>query len=459
MMTGKTTPLLLLPDELLIKIATLVIRDTDGHSGSLSELQITSVCRHLRALCICTPELWTGINLDWPPDIVQLFLRRADSQPLELLLTNPPILETTLQCLAQAKQLRFELHATERESTEGISLFPPPVVKRLKKTNLPILRVLIIRGGYDHNWRILPNFLTTASCANLVTFTAQETHISSFPHFPALRTLELHSCSIRLSNLHAFLSQTPTLERLELHETMTTATVSETVEHIVPPVSLPALRDLTIEDGFREAAMFVDMLSMPLSTLRIFIEDYVRGSPDMPYHTLIMKQLEKFWERRVGDTRRFPRGILMRSVEAKNHEIVTEIIFGHAISTSPMVYQRPLVSPDPENPVLDGISEVHLEYAQHHTRHRVDLVAPSMEDLDLRMLQHVDTLIVVGTTVFDPHAEEEASRSLEDWIISQCHRKEGPFRTVEFRKCGSAMRALFERLKQDTISTLITWVS
>jgi hypothetical protein len=58
------TPLLCLPDELLVRIATTIKEEIeDGDEDPVVLFDITAVCRRLRVLFLATPELWTFFDI------------------------------------------------------------------------------------------------------------------------------------------------------------------------------------------------------------------------------------------------------------------------------------------------------------------------------------------------------------------------------------------------------------
>jgi hypothetical protein len=436
-----------LPNELLIHIATRLVQD------SMPELPypifvLAGVCTRLRTLYLSTTELWTRIDLGWPPEAIQLSMRCASSQPLDIIANNPSLDNENLQCLSQAQTLRVELHTSKRQKIKGTRWNPYAILSYLEGTDLIELRAIIIRGENRRNWGVLPDFMTAASCANLVTFAAQGICIHSLPQLPVLRTLKIESCRIWCSLFQEFPLQTLTLERLELLGPMEVMDSPDNTEPTMPHVPMPHFRDLIIEADFEEVAMYVKMLPFPSNMLHVLAKKRSLGSSDMPYHTAIMEQLKRFWDRRIGDRAPFPNGKLTRCTNVISQDTITEVKFGDTAWDSPMAYSCFCDPLEPDSPLLDYVTEVRLEYTDRHPT--ADLL-PS----DLRMLLHIETLEIIGTNKLDPHAESEVAHFLEDWIVLW---KEIPIRTVEFWQCGGAARGLFERLEQDIIPTSVTWV-
>jgi hypothetical protein len=436
-----------LPNELLIHIATRLVQD------SMPEFPypifvLAGVCTRLRTLYLSTTELWTRIDLGWPPEAIQLSMRCASLQPLDIIANNPPLDDGNLQCLSQAQTLRIELHTGKRHKIKKSRRNPMEILSHLQEMDLIKLRAIVIRGEDRRNWGVLPDSLTTASRVNLVTFAAQDICIYSLPQFPVLRTLKIESCRIWLSFFSELPLQTPTLERLKMLGPMDVIDSLDNMEPAMPHVPMPHFRGLIIEADCEEVAMYVDMLPFPSNMLHVLAKKRSLGGSDMPYHTAIMEQLKRFWDCRIGDRAPFPNGKLTRCTNVMSKDTITEVKFGDTAWDSPMAYSCFCDPLEPDSPLLDYVTEVRLEYTDRHPT--ADLL-PS----DLRMLRHVETLEIVGTNKLDPHAESEVAHFLEDWIVL---RKEVPIRTVEFWQCGGAARGLFERLEQGIIPTSVTWV-
>jgi hypothetical protein len=436
-------PLLRLPDELLAKVALLVVAD-----DRKSVTKLTAICRCLRVVYIGTPELWTYIDSRWPSQVYQLFSHRAGSRPLVLVVGSFAINEMLAQCLHQASEVRLEIASASNQGSQA--RLQPNAMDCLRDQDLNGLRSLTI--DFPHSTALVPailtHFITPTSCANLAVLKLLGTHVSGLPHLPALRHLVVMSTSMSFGHFHGFLASTPSIERINMKWVMFSFETTPNPEDM-PRVHLPALQDLSIVESYQGAALLLGVLSTPQSTLHIRITGSKKDSLTRSYRNTIMECLARFRLARGGDACTTPTVKVTRS--GKNHfrAIWTEVIF----DGPSLFYSRPVNSAEPEDAFWADVTTVYLEYTLK--RPGLDLVAPDV-DIDLRMLRRADALVVVGAG-FDPEADEVAMRSLENWLVSR-HADGTPFHSVKFCQCGGAARVLLERLKAGGVAGAVVWV-
>jgi hypothetical protein len=437
-------PLLRIPDELLVKVALLVVAD-----NRRCTIKLTAICHRLRVVYIGAPELWNHVDGSWPSRIRQLFLDRAGSYSLALILSGYTIGDKTmLQCFIQASELRLQITANRgpRPQANG----GQSIMECLEDHDLTKLRSLSVQINIEAPTPLLANFLKPASCANLTVFELLGSRVSSLPHLPALHRLVLARISVSFSEFHRFLSSTPSIERLDVSWLVfSPKTTPEPGD--VPQIHLPALQHLSIKN-VRETALVVSMLSSPQSSIHISIPEFGRDCATRSNHNTIMKDLARFWTARRGDACRLPTARMDRRVKDRARLIGTHIVF----SDSSLFYSRPVISGEPDDPVWSEVTTVCLDYTVHTLEHQGrDLVAQD-QDIDLRLLRRVDAVVIVGAD-FDPEEADEAPmRSLEDWLVSR-HDDGRPFHSVEFRHCGGAARMLFERLEAGGVAHTMVW--
>jgi hypothetical protein len=436
-------PLLRLPDELLAKLALLVIAD-----DRRSVMKITAVCRYLRVVYIDTSELWTDIDSSWPSELRQLFLRRAGSQPLALQLGSFSIDETIMQCLSQASEIRIKTVAEGNQRLHAKS--QSNIMDFLKSYDMNELRSLTfnIHPGLGQKWALPTNFLKLTSCANLAVLKLLGTHVPGLPHLPALRHLVLMGTSISFSHFQDFLSSTSSIERLHMKWVMFSFETTPEPGN-VPRIHLPALQNISIVETYERAALLVGMLSAPQNSLHILITDSMKDSATRPYRNIIAEGLARFQLARGGDACTLPTLMVTRTVKDQFRAIWTTAIFGGPS----LFYSRPVACAEPDDPVWADVTTVHLVYTLGYPGH--DLVARDT-DIDLRVLRRADALVVIGAGL-DPEADEVGMRSLEDWLVSR-YDDGRPFHSVEFCQCGDAARMLFERLEAGGVAGAVVWV-
>jgi hypothetical protein len=436
-------PLLLLPDELLVKVALLVVAD-DRKSAT----KLTAICRCLRVVYIGTPELWTYVDGSWPSQVYQLFSHRAGSRSLVLVLRSFSIDEILMQCLHQASELRLEITAKSNQGSPVRLLRND--MHRLRDQDMNRLRSLEVDFPISgaHVPAISTHFITPTSCANLVVFKLLGARVSGLPHLPALRHLVLMGTSMSFGHFHGFLSSTPSVERINMKWVIFSFETTPKPEDM-PRVHLPALQDLSIVDPYQGAALLVGVLSAPQSSLHILITDSKKDSLTRSYRNTIMEGLARFRLARGGDACTTPTMKVNRSAKSQFRAIWTTAIFD---GPSPF-YSRPVNSAEPEDAFWADVTTVCLEHTSEYPG--LDLVAPDA-DIDLRVLRRADTLVIIGAG-FDPDIDAAEMRSLEDWLVSR-HDDGTSFHLVKFRQCGGAARMLFERLEASGVAGAVVWV-
>jgi hypothetical protein len=454
--SAHTQSLLRLPDELLVEIPLYIVTDMDRRHT----MRLALICRYLRQLFIGIPQLWTIIDASWKPSVIALFLHRAQSQALSIsFIEKGRGQKEYMTSIAQAGTLSIEMEYTLLYRKDDM-LLQWDIADTLRRTDMPMLRSLkLVKSSpvrTQDAWRIEPHFITAASCTHLTTFKVHQGDVDGLPNLPQLQCLELVDCVVALPHLLSSLAHTLRLERVELRGVRIPEDNAGTL-HVPPgPVNLPVLLHLSITANFCLTAAIVSALPIPQRTFIVMVEDDVSDNPlSTPYASAIMGQLTAFWDLKHchESERELPIPELTRRTDAKSWDAETHLSFGAATRDGSLFCRYPVTAVAAG--VLDRVERLCVEYSKD--RPGCDPLDTPMPHINLRELLKAKFLVVTGAE-FDPYADEEAAKSLKDWIVSR-HKQRIPFHSIKFRSCGGTARALFEHIKTKRMAKSVTWES
>ncbi|KAJ7447568.1 hypothetical protein B0H11DRAFT_2290139 [Mycena galericulata] len=253
-----TYPVLTIPPEITGQVFSFYVENP--HIGiapddpGRSPLPLASVCRRWRDICLSMPRLWSALRIYSTYsasesnifDLLQRWISRAGSHPLDLELSGSPILSTPAAILShlahyshQWRILRLSFHLPSSFPNDKIQGRVPCLTK---------LTINII-GGYD-----VPEMVTAFRDAprlrDVQLFGASFRSLS----LPWIQLTSLNFSGGTLSNCVEILEQTPNLELLSVH-LLTKTRIGK------PPLTLLHLHTLVFQCD--HAIMLLDYLTLP----------------------------------------------------------------------------------------------------------------------------------------------------------------------------------------------------
>jgi hypothetical protein len=450
------TPLLCLPDELLVRIATTIKEEIeDGDEDPVVLFDITAVCRRLRVLFLATPELWTFFDIAWGyTNVANIFLPRTPSRSLHLKLDTYPESLELLPWFSHVQRLKITLFSHQDQDGTW------PIVRKLKYYLGPRLRTLELekKTKSDMNWHLRSTLLDSSSCRALTSLRLSSLDgVVSLPILPALRCLEIRECNLSLSVLRECMLQSPLIERLKLRRTMKAKPPSHALQQQVP---LPALRYMSIEDNHDTLPDLLQLLPNPAHTFHVAIANpywpgrvLAMAAEHAVVNALITSRLGTFSDSITGEIQGGALGAGVQTLTrlflaSDGAQIASDVAFG--FSEGPSAFHGCICDDSDQNyATLTSIKTVHIVYSktQHHSH--LNPVKPGPDHLDLGCMCGVEVLVIEHAQ-FDGVSHSSA-RALESCVLSQ------QFMTVEFRQCAPSVKSLYERLEAGEAADKIFW--
>lgn len=268
---GPLPPVSGLPNELLVEII-LYLKD----SGLHSYLAPTHVCRHWRSVALASPILWTDIDTQRHPSLVDAFLQRSGLAGLHVSASSgTPSASANTEAILRANAARIARLYMCQSWTYS------PLGGNLRDVHFHILEALEIQGeavtgrnradglGAGHG-----SSLDFSRFTCLRFLSVRDTAFRWAPHiFPPLVRLELRHLRPRMTSMDLLLDileSMPTLEVLGISNCGPSSPLSHPMA-VPHTVTLPdRLRQLDLGDELTHLSFFLSHVVIPTSTsLRI----------------------------------------------------------------------------------------------------------------------------------------------------------------------------------------------
>jgi hypothetical protein len=474
-------PLMRLPNELLISVATLVA--LNSHDRFNSAVVLSSICNDLRLLYIATPELWRRISAAWGRPVIKQFATRASP-----LLLHMSVQQTDFEAerivrryMSRIESLHIHLLPEEDDSEDSNSedsnsensdseededamhhtemVFD--LMDTLKSKGAPRLRDLEITDESDAGWRFSAHSMHPKSGRALTSLILRDIMIEDPPDLPVLRMLNLAQCQLGLRTFHQLLSRVPLLEYLKSWGSIKTYLSLQDMDTTFTRPQLSELRDVVVEDRLHSVLAVLPVLPDPSRTLVVHVEDFrFRNEPVLSLESLLAP-FRNVWDRVAGPTARFPAWKLCRKIDSwssKDNPIYQSFISLNSYDTSRTSFQVPLLMRDVDlcrDPFWSEIHVMHLDYDPH--RPGMNLIRPELQELDVTSLGSINELVIEHGH-FDPATDEQGITMMVDWITNR-YEQEIPLRGIEFRNCSrEATMPLVQRLEATGVAPPMTWV-
>ncbi|KAJ7649722.1 hypothetical protein FB45DRAFT_778710 [Roridomyces roridus] len=249
-------PVLTLPHDVTAEIFLRYVHedDDDDLSSTCRPILIASVCALWREVALSNPCLWTRFDTNGTVDLLQTFISRAGVLPLDLHISflRSGVLDLVGKYFSRCRSLELEIYA-------------PTSIPINTPVQVPHLTSLIFRGGSSGSVT-LPPLLDASRLRELELQSITLLDWRNRLPWSQLTTLRLHEQS--LAECLEMVLQTPNLEILELSHyaddmldepeeswqprilaRLHTLDLSGIYTYdIIPYLTLPALRDLSVKD-------------------------------------------------------------------------------------------------------------------------------------------------------------------------------------------------------------------
>jgi hypothetical protein len=454
-------PLCRLPAEILGRIlyfSQIPLQDNESGRRCLetrlgsydrSWTEYTRVCRHVRAVALETPYLWTFIVLNFsqePSAWAEICAKRAKDclleiyAPVDYTFNNMGTGAHLGKYLGRARSLdtnMWQKGAKDTRKPHAIAL----------KTSMPMMEEMYCgMGGSKLNAEFMGG--SCSSLLKLILYDITYALHEGSPIFSALRILELNHRS-RTEQIRQFiilLNHTPCLEALSIN--MSSALVVSDNDHLTPIV-LPHLRRLHLNASLDATLAFIKIVPLPSNDLFIYVSRQARYQvePLIPeLHTYMLR----FWSKVVND-RPFPPGRIEWIPQSDCHVVVgSRFAFeSDTASHDPQIFFSCWVNtPGLAPQIIELVESVHIEGAiSGSAEHVLDTLNEHLLYLSVKNIAYVRDL----------------PRGLVDWVHERA-RVGRRLETVTFIDCPSlgggrnpSIKDFAGKLQRDDLVRNVVW--
>jgi hypothetical protein len=434
-------------DEVLVLIAGHLMPPVDGTLFPRNMIALTWVCQRLRVVLLSAQNLWAHIILmDGRLHVAATFAARARSHPLYISVKGRPtsdMLDAWLSYLPRARLLVFD-------SCEA------PLPFRWARTEVidaPLLRTIVIAADTG-----LEDFFAYTLCSNLVSLTLSHSNIDSLPATPALVHLDLQCVHVSLPQIHAFLCNTPLLQKIIMTDIIDHEGEDEqnwnhresysSLSAALSPVDLPALTSITLDEDLEYVAALLHIIPVPHTYLHVSVNFPALEDPEATLfstwtsstgaNAFIISRIRQFCRTHSRYTEFAPIGHVYYT---QTHEGECAML---ELRGDVWVYRGTPCVIMQDDPLLERVEELQLL-----TLNSICMTEPfnamSTSSLHLACLPHVRRLVIsCGGDWFT----EESLRALLTWI----HNKQEAGRllqTVYFFGCSEGLKPMMHQLAAD----------
>jgi hypothetical protein len=439
------TPLGRLPDELLLYIAHAVVPPDVQDGSPVEALFLTWICGRLRTLFVCTPQLWTRIDISTHnEDRIRWCMDRASPCPLEIFVKGDLSLKAFVlltECFPTVGILYWERMIAEAGALIG---------SRIMNSGVSYSKLHTIT--FISPSELFP--IEHASFPNLTTLNIEGVdRVGVLPGLPTLRTLRLHESLYPLHVLHRFFSHAPYLESIDLGYVLRDDEAEDRAFSLsAAPVNLPHLSHLRINEVPECVVFLLHILTNPSYTMYLCLANFGTYSPDLAQeHSpekkggLTDRRMREFWSKLAGVAGDSFTGLAIYDAWDTNPKLQLRFEGASGAYGTCNGY-----AVDAENVLWANIKAVEVR--------SLGLEESDVEMCDffgLRYLPSVEHVVVKGLQTATGRDVKDI-RYLEDWLFNRGEQKR-PLQSLVFRYCDEESRLLFGRLVERGAALSMAW--
>jgi hypothetical protein len=418
-------------------------------------IALTWVCQRLRVVLLSAQSLWAHIILmDGRLHVAATFAARARCHPLHISvqLRGPPtsdMFNAWISYLPRARSLYVD---TEEE---------PFSWARTEVIDAPLLRTVAIAADTG-----LEDFFAYTLCSNLVTLALSQSEIFSLPVTPALVNLSLFYVHVSLQQIHAFLCNTPLLQKIAMKYTIDHEGENEqnwnsresysSLSAALSPVDLPALSSMTLGEDLEIVAALLHIIPVPHTYLDVSatfpaLEDpeatlFSTWTSSTGANAFIISRIRQFCQTSSGGTEFASTGHVHYKGSSARERATIEL------RGDVWVYRATPCVIREDDPLLEHVEELQLSTLNSICMTEAyDAMSPS--SLHLVCLPHVQRLVI---SCEGDWFNEESLRAILTWIHIK-HEAGQSLQTVNFIGCSEALKPVMRQLVAEGMVGSVIW--
>jgi hypothetical protein len=418
-------------------------------------IALTWVCQRLRVVLLSAQSLWAHIILmDGRLHVAATFAARARCHPLHICVKGPPtsdMFNAWISYLPRARSLYVD---TEEE---------PFSWARAEVIDAPLLRTVVIAAATG-----LEDFFAYTLCSNLVTLALFQAEIFSLPVTPALVDLKLFYVYVSLQQVHAFLCNTPLLQKISMEYIIYHEDEDEDEQNwnnresysslsaALSPVDLPALSSMKLGEHLEYVAALLHIIPVPHTYLDVSVTFPALEDPEATLfstwtsstgaNAFIISRIRQFYQTRSRGNGFAPTGHVYYKGSPARERATIEL------RGDVWVYRGTPCVIREDDPLLEHVEELQLS-----TLNSICMTEPFNatypSSLHLACLSNVRRLVI---SCEGDWFAEESLRALLTWIHIK-HETGQSLQTTNFIGCSEALKPFMHQLVAEGVVGSVTW--